>query len=329
VNLFSGGLKFQSRYYNGSSYVYADRVTLDSSGNVGIGTTTPSVKLDVDGVGSFGSSTSIPGVTLGDYTDTFTGKYSILSTNNHGDFTFGSNLGIDTNHQLYIINTHPTLAGSAIMLGGNNSTNGTNTISFFAKAQASVTANTIVSASSAEMVIKEGGNVGIGTTNPTIKLDVQIPTGTGNQLAGRFLAGTNTTGNAGGITVGSTQTQCGYIYGEQTAASSGDLIFGTQYLGSYAERVRILANGNIGINKITANAGLDINTDTIISGSLTVTGSLRVGGIIFGDGGAQLTGTTTVTGSLELSGSVSSESGNTISSDALVQASLLYLSNNF
>lgn len=49
VNLYSGGLKFQTRYFDGSNYVYTDRLTINSSGNVGIGTTSPSSKLDVVG----------------------------------------------------------------------------------------------------------------------------------------------------------------------------------------------------------------------------------------------------------------------------------------
>ena len=64
--------------------------------------------------------------------------------------------------------------------------------------------------------------------------------------------------------------------------------------------------GQVGINKAftpgnqtAMNAALDVNGNAIITGSLTVTGSYA------------------------------SPAGNTINSNALIQASLLYLSNNF
>ena len=43
---FSAGLKLQTRFWNGSAYVYSDKVTLNAVGNVGIGVT-PVYKLDV------------------------------------------------------------------------------------------------------------------------------------------------------------------------------------------------------------------------------------------------------------------------------------------
>jgi hypothetical protein len=175
--------KFTASGTIGNSLVY------DNGTNVGIGTTSPSTKLDVKGTATFGSSLTFPSVTIGDATDTFSTKYSIISTNTHSDFAYGNNLAIDTSHQLYVVNSHPTLSGSAIVLGGNNSTNGTNTISFFAKAQAAAVANTIVPLSSADMVIKEGGNVGIGTTTPDAKLYVSgsVKIVDGTQGAGKVL----------------------------------------------------------------------------------------------------------------------------------------------
>jgi hypothetical protein len=140
------------------------------TGNVGIGTGAPSQKLQVAGIGAFGSSAEF--VTIGSYLDNFSGRYSIHTTNNHGDHTIASNLAIDTNHQLYTVNSHPSMTGAAIVLGGNGYDLGANTIAFFAETPSAATANTIVSASSAEMVIKGGGNVGIGITNPTAKLHI-------------------------------------------------------------------------------------------------------------------------------------------------------------
>ena len=190
-----------------ASGTIGDSLIYDNATNVGIGTASPTAKLDVKGIATFGSSLTFPSVTIGDATDTFSTKFSILSTNTHSDFAFGNNLAIDTSHQLYVVNNHPAVSGSAIVLGGNNSTNGTNTISFFARTQASVVANTVVPLSNADMVIKEGGNVGIGTTNPDAKLYVSgsVKIVDGTQGAGKVLTsdanGLGTwTSAAGGLT---------------------------------------------------------------------------------------------------------------------------------
>jgi hypothetical protein len=95
------------------------------------------------------------------------------------------------------------------------------------------------------------GNVGIGTDSPSVTLDTFLNTGTGYQLVARFLGGTNANGNAGGIALGSTQTIAGYIYGLQTASNGGDLVFGTQSSGAYAERMRITSGGKVYINTTT------------------------------------------------------------------------------
>ena len=94
--------------------------------------------------------------------------------------------------------------------------------------------------------------------------------------------------------------------------------------------MKSLNDEHIGDSNITDTGTIvSINSNTEITGSLIVSSSLRVGGIIFGDGGTQLTGTTSITGSLIVTGSYASPAGNTIDSNALIQASLLYLSNNF
>ena len=115
--------------------------------------------------------------------------------------------------------------------------------------------------------------------------------------------------------------------------------------------MKSLNDEHIGDSNITdTGTVVSINSYTEITGSVLISGSLTVGGIIFGNLGMSMSGSnnitgsliisgsdtalnvkgnTIITGSLNVSGSYQSPSGNTIDSNALIQASLLYLSNNF
>jgi len=120
------------------------------------------------------------------------------------------------------------------------------------------------------------GNVGIGTTAPAYKLDIFSTTGSGRQDMFRILAGNNTNGNGATIILGSTQTHAGYISGLQTNSNTGDLTFGTQSNGAYAEKMRIVgSNGKVGIGTATPTAQLDVLTSNTfgISSTGTTTGS--------------------------------------------------------
>jgi hypothetical protein len=155
---------------NGTDITPSERMTILSNGNVGIANTNPLYRLDIRGVGVFGSGGG-EYVSIGNFNDTFTGRFSIITTNNHGSHTFASNLVIDTNHNLIVNNTHGAMTGAAIVLGGNGYTLGTNTIAFFSKTPGTATAGTSYAPSSAEMVLK-AGNVGIGIQNPSTRLAV-------------------------------------------------------------------------------------------------------------------------------------------------------------
>ena len=187
-----------------------NRFTIKTSGKVGIGTTNPTRKFQVNVAGRDGLR---------------------LQGNNGGDVIFEINNGGGIH---YIFdddsNAHALDVESANDLAFN--TNG----------------------SYERMRIKESGKVGIGTTNPTRKFQVNV--------AGRD--GLRLQGNNGGDVIFEINNGGGihYIFDDDSNAhaldveSANDLAFNTN--GPY-ERMRIKENGNVGIGRTNPAYKIDVN----------------------------------------------------------------------
>jgi hypothetical protein len=260
-------------------------VTPNGSGNVGIATIDPQQKLQVVGTvqatAFIGDGSGLSNVGASGWTDGGTNVYVSTTTDN---------VAIGT--------TTPGTARLTV-LGGN------------------VGIGTTLTQGA---LVVMNGNVGIGTWIPTSPLTVMAPSAstysaTATPNARMVVTNNNTTINnfeglrfqtldsAGANAVAADIVA---INVSHTAGSvSGDLVARTVLTGTMAERMRIMAGGNVGIGTVAPIGKLAIvgdevriwtgagtNTNAVSSGELYVEGDMEVDGTIYTtsiDGGAGVT----------------------------------------
>jgi len=276
VNLYSGGLKFQTRYFDGSNYVYADKLTINSSGNVGIGTTSPSSILHLNSSsdlwlriqrGSNFLNAGMDGTGAFYNTNTSHTFYTQSGSVNAMNITSGGNVGIGTTNTSGRLTLNNPISDGSIPLisirdtsnvyeiGYLNFNQSTDMMTLMNKQAYSGSGISFGTNNTERMRITSGGNVLIGTTSDAgYKLDVN---GTARVQSA---IGVNATPNATyPITIG-----C-------TSGASGLKIIGRSDNLGYIEFFN--NNGttvNSSINGSTS--GLQVTGVTTFSSTVTATG---------------------------------------------------------
>ena len=245
--------KFTASTTIGNSQIF------DNGTNVGVGNNNPgTAKLQITGPSGVGGSILFQTEKASGF-----GSTELFQYYNTGGTDYGSNFGINV----------------------SNATNGRASIIFKGDAVSSNGTLIFNTNNTERLRITSGGDVGIGTTSPGVKLDIvgsagtiaRIKGGTGSAQGSAYyvqFAGSTSTMSAFGDRAnifGGTVDQIASIY----TGSSIPLTFDV----NAAERMRIFANGRVGINTTTdAGYQLDINgTLRSVNGANFATTSGNVG----------------------------------------------------
>jgi len=232
------------------------KMVILGNGNVGIGATTPRTKLEIGASGSLGS------VTNKVISATFDGGYSLLNSLQYNVNAFiGTTFGTT---DIFAQTSGEVLKNFYVGLIADNS--------YFNGSRYSVTQG-----GAERFTVDQGGNVGIGTTNPTRKLNVNGNVGINNQLLldsanyGEHLAIRR--GFYGYDTI---VTGTRIDYSPTASTNTFKFLADLQTTGQLNVTGNAIVNGNVGIGTTSPDFQLDVDGTVGVTGLETSTSTMSL-----------------------------------------------------
>ncbi len=246
-----------------------------TGGNVGIGTSNPTAKLDVSGTLTTSGKITTPLletflVSIG-WTGTFDSNlktptnYFNFGADWHGSAVLSSNVYL-SNDLLKVANSHPTISGSVLKIPGNGKANQGSFV-FYTASPNSVTADAAYGGS-VRMEIGADGTIGIGTTGAGKALEINSATG-----ANLRLTYNDSDGSAANYT-------------DFSVGSDGALLIGTSNSATTTITNGLIVNSNsLVVSKSTGYVGIGTISPAYmlsVSGDINTTGTVRINGTDYG-----------------------------------------------
>ena len=284
--------------------VGATRLTINSSGNVGIGTTTPAVDLQIGETGS-GSNAYLDLVSDAGRITTLrasdAGNFCWVGTETNHNFSISTNgsrhVTVDTSGNVGIGTTSPgkelDVHGAGTVEARLLSTDGGDTALLFGDSVDSVRASVAYVTSqdrldlrgynnSTRMSINSSGNVGIGTTSPSAPLEISTSVNTeALRLSANFTAGNQET-YITAVDTGDSSILAAIGLGSTGGSNDNDgaITFRTTTASSSsipAAKVTISRDGNVGIGTESPSRPLDVATGGArFTGYVTISSYLSI-----------------------------------------------------